>query len=55
LLLVIIRALGAGQEAFLKDTGIATLVEGDDAELLVSVFLDDAERVVVGVKGGHED
>lgn len=31
------------------------MIEGGDAELLVCVFLDDAEGIVMGVEGRHED
>lgn len=49
-LLVVFPGLGAGKESLLVDTGVAGLVEGGDAELLVGVFLDDAEGIVVGVE-----
>ena len=54
-LLVVIHGARTGKEGLLVDTGVARLVEGDDAELLVCVLLDDAESIVVGVEGGHED
>jgi hypothetical protein len=54
-LLVIVDVLGAGKEGLLEDSGVPRLVEGGDAKLLVSVLLDDAEGIVVGVEGGHED
>lgn len=49
-LLVIIGTLGAGKEGFLENPGVARLIEGGDAELLVCVFLDDTEGVLVCVE-----
>lgn len=31
------------------------MVKGRDTQLLISVFLDDAQSVVMGVKRSHED
>lgn len=52
--------VGAGarrtrKESLLEDTGVARLVEGGNAKLLVRVLLDDAESVLVGVERCHED
>ena len=54
-LLVVIGTLWTGKEGFLEDTRVTGLIEGGDAELLVCVFFDDAEGVVVGIEGGHEN
>ena len=54
-LLVVICTFWTGKECLLEDTGIARLIECGDAELLVSVFLDDAEGVIVGIERCHED
>jgi len=54
-LLVVIGTLRAGEKGLLEDTGVAGLVEGGDADLLVGVFFDDAEGVLVRVEGSHED
>ena len=53
--LVVVGAFGAREESFLVDTRIARLVKSGDADLLVGVFLDNAEGIVVGVERGHED
>ena len=37
------------------DARVTGLIKGRNAELLVRVFPDDAERVLVRVEGGHED
>ena len=54
-LLVIVSTLGAWKECLLEDSWISRLVEGGDTELLVSVFLDDSEGILVGVERGHEN
>ena len=53
--LVIIGAFRAGKERFLVDTGIAGLIEGSDAELLVGIFFDDAKGILVGIERSHEN
>ena len=53
--LVVRRGARKREESLLVDTGVARLVEGGNAELLVSVLLDDAKGVVMGVEGGHKD
>lgn len=53
--LVVVSAFGAREESFLVDARIARLVESGDADLLVGVFLDNAEGVVVSVERRHED
>jgi hypothetical protein len=53
--LVIIGTLGARKKGLFIDTRIAGLVEGGDAQLLVSIFLDDAKGVLMGIEGGHEN
>ena len=49
-LLVVIGRLRARKETLLENTRIATLVKGNNPQLLVSVFLDNAKGIVVGVE-----
>lgn len=44
-----------GQEAFAPNTGVARLVEGEDLDIVVGVFLDDALGIVVRVERIHKD
>lgn len=53
--LVIISAFGAGKERFFIDTGIARLIEGRDAELLVSILFDDTKGILVSIERSHEN
>lgn len=53
--LVIIGTFGAGKKRLFVNTGVARLVKGSDAELLVSIFLDDAESILMSIEGGHEN
>jgi hypothetical protein len=53
--LVVIGTVGAREQSLLEDARVTRLIEGGDSELLVGVLLDDAERVLVCVKGCHED
>ena len=55
LLLVVVSATRAWEECLLEDSWISRLIEGGDAKLLISIFLDDSERVLVGVERSHED
>lgn len=55
MLLVVIGAFRAGKKRFFEDTRVATLVESNDAELLIGVFFDDTEGVLVSVKRGHKN
>jgi len=48
--LVRISTGGTRHQGLLIDTGIPALVEGDDAQLLIGVFLDDPKRVFVCVE-----
>ena len=50
MLLVLICTLGTGQEGLLEDAGVPRLVECRDANLLVGILLDDAQRVLVCVE-----
>jgi hypothetical protein len=54
-LLVVIGAFGAREKGFLVDTRVTRLVESGDADLLVGVFFDDTEGIVMGVERSHED
>ena len=54
-LLVVIGALWTGKEGVFEDTGIAGLIEGGNTELLVCILFDDAEGVLMGIEGGHEN
>ena len=54
-LLVIVGTTGAWEESFLEDSRISGLVEGGDAKLLVGIFLDNSEGILVGVERSHED
>jgi hypothetical protein len=48
--LIIVCPLWAGQEGLLVDPRVPRLVECCDAQLLVCVFLDNAQRIVVSVE-----
>ena len=54
-LLIIIGPLRARQQSLLQDTWVSRLVEGRDSELLVGVFLDDTQGILMGIERGHED
>lgn len=54
-LLVIVGTLGTGKERLFVDTWITRLIESGDAELLVGVFFDDTQGVLVGVERRHEN
>ena len=49
------RAVRAWQEALLVDSGVSGLVEREDLDVVVLVFLDDAGGVLIGVERVHED
>ena len=49
-LLVVFRRAGAREEGLLVDTRVARLVEGRDAQLLVRILLDDAQRILMSVE-----
>jgi len=53
--LVVVGAFWAREKGLLVDTGVARLVEGGDANLLIGVFFDDTEGIVMGIEGSHED
>lgn len=55
LTLVASRGAWDGQVALAADTGVTRLVESEDLDVVVRVFLDDALGIVVGVEGVHED
>ena len=55
MLLLVSGAFRTRKKGFLVDTGVTRLVEGGDADLLVGVFLDDTEGIVMGVERSHED
>ena len=54
-LLVVIGTTGAREKSLLEDSGVPGLVEGGDAKLLVGIFLDDSEGILMGVERSHED
>ena len=54
-LLVIVCGLRCRQERLLEDTRVPRLIERGDPELLVGILLDDAKRVLVSVKRGHQN
>ena len=49
-LLLILSSVRAWKEGLLEDAGVAGLVEGGDAQLLVRILFNDAEGIFVGVK-----
>lgn len=54
-LLVVSGSFWAWQQSLLEDTGVSRLVEGRDAQLLVSILFDDPEGIFVSVERSHED
>ena len=50
LFLVVTSRLRARKETLLEDTRVATLIESDNAQLLVGILLDYAEGIVVCVE-----
>jgi hypothetical protein len=48
--LVRLGFLGDGQQRLLVDSGVSRLVEGEDVDVVVLVFLDDTGSVVIGVE-----
>ena len=54
-LLVVISRLGAREERLLEYPRVSALIECGDPELLVRVFLDNTEGVLMCVEGGHEN
>ena len=52
-LLVVIGALGAGEQALLVEARVARLIEGGDSDLLIGVLLDDTKSVLMCVERGH--
>jgi hypothetical protein len=53
--LVGIGRLGNGKEGLLVDSGVSRLVEGQDVDVVVLVFLDNSSSVIIGVERVHED
>jgi hypothetical protein len=53
--LVGIGGLGDGKERLLVDSGVSRLVEGQDVDVVVLVFLDNSSSVIIGVERVHED
>ena len=54
-LLVVIGALGAGEQALLVEARVARLIEGGDSDLLIGVLLDDTKSVLMCVERGHQN
>ena len=52
--LLTIGTFGAWEKGFLVDTRVTRLVERRDADLLIGVFFDDTESILVSIKGSHE-
>ena len=55
MLLVVACGLRAGKETLLEDTRVTALIESDNSQLLVGIFLDNAKGVLVGVERSHEN
>jgi len=45
----------AGQQALLINTGVSRLVESENVDVVVLVFLDDSGSVFIGVERVHKD
>ena len=47
--------MGNGEKRLLVNSGVSRLVESQDVDVVVLVFLDDSSSVVIGVERIHED
>jgi hypothetical protein len=47
--------LGNGEERLLVNSGVSRLVESQDVDVVVLVFLDNSSSVIIGVERVHED
>jgi hypothetical protein len=53
--LVGIGRLGNGEERLLVNSGVSRLVESQNVDVVVLVFLDNSSSVIIGVERVHED
>lgn len=53
--LVGIGRLGNGEKRLLVNSGVSRLVESQDVDVVVLVFLDNSGSVIIGVERVHED
>jgi len=53
--LVGIGRLGNWEERLLVNSGVSRLVESQDVDVVVLVFLDDSSSVIIGVERVHEN
>ena len=47
--------MGNGEERLLVNSGVSRLVESQDVDVVVLVFLDNSSSVIIGVERVHED
>jgi hypothetical protein len=47
--------LGNGEERLLVNSGVPRLVESQDVDVVVLIFLDNSSSVIIGVERVHED
>jgi len=47
--------LGNGEERLLVNSGVSRLVESQNVDVVVLVFLDNSSSVIIGVERVHED
>jgi len=47
--------LGNGEKRLLVNSGVSRLVESQDVDVVVLVFLDNSGSVIIGVERVHED
>lgn len=47
--------MGNGEKRLLVNSGVSRLVESQDVDVVVLVFLDDSSGIVVGVERVHQD
>jgi hypothetical protein len=53
--LVGIGRLGNGEKRLLVNSGVSRLVESQNVDVVVLVFLDNSSSVIIGVERVHED
>lgn len=47
--------MGNGEKRLLVNSGVSRLVESQDVDVVVLVFLDNSSSVIIGVERVHED
>ena len=47
--------MGNGEKRLLVNSGVSRLVESQDVDVVVLVFLDNSGSVIIGVERVHED